>query len=96
MKYQDCIFHPPEYSSGKKHRVSCSSFGSQLLAAADEYDRGYYLTFQHESISIMSKIHQLLFVDLQGLFSSIPTVHEPLDYRLMNRVAKIEVLLEGR
>jgi hypothetical protein len=85
------IFHCIDWSSSKQSRVSYSSIGSEILAAASAVDRGYVLS---ASINFMfpSSPQPLPFelnVDSKGLYDTISTLHESKDYRLRPTVTRI-------
>lgn len=89
------VFHPLIWGSHKQRRVSYSSFGSEIIAAADADDHGYDLKLSYDSIFSRSKMRHEILVDSRGLFDTITTVHEPREYRLKKTVAKMRDAFEA-
>lgn len=89
------MYHPIMWSSHKQKRISYSSYGAEILAAADGDDRGYHLK---EIIRILfpkkALKHQLL-VDSKSLFETITTLHQTGDYRLRKIVARMRDSFES-
>jgi hypothetical protein len=85
------ILHVLDWSSSKQHRVSFSSIGSEILAAASAADRGFALTasirslFPHASTPVYFELR----VDAKGLYDTLTTLHESKDYRLRPTVARL-------
>jgi hypothetical protein len=85
------ILHTLDWSSSKQRRVSFSSIGSEILAAASAADRGFALTesiralFPHASTPLYFELR----VDAKGLYDTITTLHESKDYRLRPTVARL-------
>jgi Reverse transcriptase (RNA-dependent DNA polymerase) len=85
------IFHCIDWSSSKQSRVSFSSIGSEILAAASAVDRGYALTasinflFPSSPVPLQFELN----VDSKGLYDTISTLHESKDYRPRPTVTRI-------
>lgn len=92
MGGEEHVFHVLTWSSHKQRRVSYSSFGSEILAAADADDRGYDLKLSYDAIFTRNKMRHEIFVDSRGLLDTITTVHEPREYRLKRRSLKYGLL----
>ena len=90
------VYHVLDWHSSKQARVSFSSDGAEILAAAEAADRSLLLTCQEErpvrslqcaqclsSMITNRKLFRLvLTVDSYCPYSSINTLHEGKDYRL--------------
>lgn len=90
------LFHPIAWSSHKQKRISYSSYGAEILAAADADDRGFHLKQTlHALFPDVDLKHQLL-VDSKSLFETITTLHQPGDYRLRKVVARMRDSFESK
>lgn len=84
------VYHVIDWHSGKQTRVSFSSIGAEILAAATSADRGALMAECLQSIhGEEEKVPFVLTVDSNGLYSTITTLHEGSDYRLRPTVARI-------
>ena len=79
-----------DWNSSKQGRVSFSSVGAEIIAAAQSTDRSALIP---ECIqNLFSADHPLplvLTVDSYGLYSTITTLHEGRDYRLRPSVPRL-------
>lgn len=79
---QSSAYHVLDWHSSKQARVSFSSAGAEILAAAESADRALLLS--ECAARILSLSHPIPFaltVDFYGLYSTITTLHEGIDYR---------------
>jgi hypothetical protein len=85
------VLHILDWSSSKQRRVSFSSIGSEILAAALAADRGFALTASIRALfpHAPTPIYFELRVDAKGLYDTITTLHESKDYRLRPTVARL-------
>lgn len=84
------VFHVLDWLSKKQSRVSFSSIGAEILAAATSADRGSLIAEQLQVVhDSQEKLPFILTVDSHGLFSTITTLHEGSDYRLRPTVARM-------
>lgn len=90
------LFHPLVWSSHKQRRVSYSSFGAEILAAAAADDRGYEVKRSIFSIFPESPLRHEIMVDSKALFETITTLHQGDDYRLRGTVARMRDLFESQ
>lgn len=91
------IHHIIDWHSGKQKRVSFSSGGSEIIAAADATDRAGYMHELYATLLGPDVDLQLsLLVDSRGLHDTITTLHEPSDYRLRPTVARIRDSFESK
>lgn len=90
------LFHGIYWSSHKQKQVSYSSFGAEIIAAANGDDRGFNLKgiflelFPHRLLK-----HELL-IDSKALYETITTLHQPRDYRLRKKVARMRDSFESK
>ena len=91
------IFYLIDWLSGKQGRVSFSSIGAEILAAATSADRGSMMaeTIQ-DLLQFDDGLPFALTVDSNGLYSTITTLHEGSDYRLRPTVSRIRDSFENR
>ena len=89
------IFHPVDWTSHKQHRVSYSSYGAEILAAATTDDRGYYFKDAINRLFPHVRKKRELFVDSKCLFDTIATLHENTEYRLRPTVQRIRNSFES-
>lgn len=87
-------FHPIAWSSHKQRRVSYSSFGAEIIAAAYGDDRGFDLKFSLLSLFPQRPVKHQLLIDSKGLFETFITLHQTSDYRLRKTVARIRKSFE--
>lgn len=84
------IFHPLDWLSAKQHRVSFSSIGAEIIAAATSADRSALMSQSiSEVLGNARKLPLVLTVDSHGLYSTITTLHEGADYRLRPVIARL-------
>jgi len=87
---KDQIYHAIDWHSSRQSRVSFSSIGSEILAAATSADRA---SLYSESLKVVCQpsidIPLTLVLDSLGLHSTISTLHEGRDYRLRPTVARL-------
>ena len=90
------IFYLIDWVSSKQGRVSFSSIGAEILAAATSADRG---SMTAESIQGLVRFDDglpfILTVDSNGLYSTITTLSEGSDYRLRPTVARLRDSFEN-
>ena len=90
-------FHCLDWHSSKQSRVSFSSIGAEILAAADSADRSILLVdCLTRILSPRDPISLAITVDSFGLYSTITTLHEGRDYRLRPTVARLRDSFESR
>ena len=90
------IFHPIDWTSHKRKRVSYSSYGAEMLAAADGDDRGYYYRMTINSLFPNRCTKQELNVDSRVLYDTTTMLHESTEYRLRNSVRRMRNSFESR
>lgn len=77
------IYHVIDWLSSKQTRVSFSSIGAEILAAATSADRGSHMS---ETVGILNRskpsLPFVLSIDSLGLYSTITTLREGSHYRL--------------
>lgn len=84
------IFHPLTWHSSKQTRISFSYIGAEIMSAGEASD-----TELHLRICLKTILHNpasfpvSLKIDSYGLYSTIITLHEGLDYLLRPTVAPI-------
>ncbi len=91
----ETIFHPIDWTSNKQRRVCYSSYGAEILAAADADDRGYYLKSAYNSIFSSTRLKHKLQVDSHALYDTITSLHEGRDFRLRQTVERIRNSFES-
>ena len=89
------IFHPIDWTSHKQHRVSYSSYGAEILAAATADDRGFYFKDSINRLFPHVLTKHELFLDSKCLFDTITTLHESHEYRLRPTVQRIRNSFES-
>ena len=89
-------YHVIDWHSAKQSRVSFSSIGAEILAAAESADRAalHYQSLQRLFMSSI-RLPLTLLVDSAGLYSTISTLHECRDYRLRPTVARLRDSFES-
>ena len=91
------IFHAIDWQSSRQSRVSFSSIGAEILAAALSADRSYLFA---QSLSSLTKpdfkLPLTIVLDSLGLHATITTLHEGKDYRLRPTVARIRDSYESK
>ena len=91
-------YHVVDWSSAKQKRVCNSSFGAEILAAADADDRTFALRESIRSLfapTSAPKICSRLYTDSMGLFDTISTLHDGREYRLRQTVQRIRDSFEA-
>lgn len=88
------LYHVLKWTSHKQNRVSHSSFGAEIIAAASIDDRGYDLCEMMRQIFPLTKIEHELIVDSKALFDTITTLHEVHEYRLKKAVTMLRDAFE--
>jgi len=84
------IFHALDWLSCKQSRVSFSSIGAEILAAATSADRGSLMSERITALhNAETTLPFVLTVDSHGLYSTVTTLHEGSDYRLRPTVARM-------
>lgn len=89
------IYHIVDWTSNKQRRVCYSSYGAEILAAADADDRGYHLKTAYNSIFSSTRLKHKLQVDSHALYDTITTLHEGRDFRLRQTVERIRNSFES-
>lgn len=84
------------WTSSKQKRISHSSFGAEIIAAADMDERGFDLRETIREMFPHSHIKHELIVDAKALFDTITTLHESREYRLRRTVSRIRHSFESR
>ena len=91
------IFYLIDWLSAKQGRVSFSSIGAEILAAEKSADRG---SMNAESIQRLVKFDYglpfVITVDSNCLYSTITTLREGSEYRLLPTVARLRDSLENQ
>ena len=83
--------------SSKQYRVSFSSMGAEIIAAAESADRSSLLSYAINTIiKPIKPIPLILTIDSHGLYSTITTLHEGRDYRLRPTVSRIRDAFESK
>ncbi len=92
----ELVFHVLDWHSAKQTRISFSSIGAEILAAASSADRAGLM------IAGIRAIHNadvalplVLTVDSLGLHATISTLHEGKDYRLRPTVSRLRDSFES-
>ena len=84
------IFHLLDWHSSKQKRVSYSSGGGEILAAAESSDRSYLLKFGlQEFYRLMNPLPVIVNTDSDGIYSKITALHEGKDFRLRPTVSRL-------
>ena len=90
-------FHCVDWHSSKQSRVSFSSIGAEILAAAESTDRSILLSdCITRTLELNDALPLALTVDSFGLYSTITTLHEGRDYRLRPTVQRLRDSFESR
>lgn len=85
-----------DWASIRQKRVSYSSYGAEILACTEAYDRGFNIKCALKSISPLDDFPQILNVDSKALFDTITTLHEGKEYRLRQTVQRIRDSFESK
>ncbi len=90
------LYHVLDWHSSKQNRISFSSIGCEILAAAASADSAssmaHGIQLLHDSPSPLPLV---LTVDSLGLYSTITTLHEGKHYRLRPTVARLRDSFEA-
>lgn len=89
------IFHQIHWSSCKQRRVSYSSYGTEIFLCSDADDHGYYVKQAVQTIFDDNNIKKELNVDSNGLYATITTLHEGIEYCLRKNVQRIRDSFEA-
>lgn len=85
-----------DWLSCKQQRVSFSSIGAEILAAASSADRGALIS---ECLQVLNgaslPLPLVLTIDSHGLYSTVTTLHEGADYRLRPFVSRMRDSFES-
>ena len=91
--------HVTDWNSGKQRRVCNSSYGAEILAAADADDRLHDSRQSIRSLyaqTSMAPIRSALYVDSRGLYDTVSTLHDSKEYRLRQTVQRIRDSFESK
>ena len=91
-------YHVCDWNSNKQRRVSHSSYGAEILAAADGDDRTYNFRQSLRSLfkqTRMQPIRSALYVDSKALYDTSTTTHDATEYRLRQTVQRIRDSFES-
>lgn len=83
------LYHPVMWSSHIQKKVSYSSFGAEILAAADGDDRGYHVKMTLGSLFPEAPVRHHMMLGSKSLFETITTLHYTGDYRLRKVVSRM-------
>lgn len=90
-------YHVLDWHSSKQARLSFSSIGAEILAAAESADRGSLMsTCLQQLYCSQDSLPLVRTVGSHGLFSTISTLHEGRDYRLRPIVCRLRDSFESR
>lgn len=89
-------FYGITWMSGKQRRISHSSFGSEIIAAAEVEERGFDMRETIREIFPQCNIKHEVIVDSRALFDTITTLHEIREYRLRRTVSRIRNSFEAK
>ena len=91
------VYHVLDCYSGKQVRVSFSSIGAEILAAAESADRGSLMASCIQDVfKADSQLPLVLTFDSLGLYSTITSLLEGRDYRLRPVVARLRDSFENK
>ncbi len=92
----DLIYPVLDWHSSKQSRISFSSIGSEILAAATSAHRSVSMTEGLQALhGADTSLPLVLTVDSLGLHATITTVNESKDYRLRPTVARVRDSFES-
>jgi len=93
----ESVYHALDWVSCKQSRVSFSSIGAEILAAATSTDRGSLMAERLQVLyNTAEPLPFVLTVDSHGLYSTVTILHEGSDYRLRPTVARMRDSFEIR
>lgn len=90
------ILYALGWTSSKQKRISHSSFGAEIIAAADVDERGFDLRETIRDIFTHCHIRHEMILNSNALFDTITTLHESREYRLRRTVSRIRHSFESR
>ena len=82
-------YHLLDWHSSKQSRISFSSAGAEILAAATSADRSIMMSMAVGFLFGGKPFPLTLTVDSHGLYSTMTTLHEGKDYRLRPTVSRL-------
>lgn len=91
----DELYYGISWTSGKQRRISHSSFGAEIIAAADVDERGFDMRETIREIFPHCEVKHEMIVDSKALFDTITTLHECREYRLRRTVSRIRHSFES-
>lgn len=91
----DKTFHPLDCGSSKQRRVTHSSYGAEVLACCNADDYGLNLKMAFRSVFENHDFPHVLVADSKGLFDTITTLHDGLEYRLRQTGQRIRDSFES-
>lgn len=92
----EALYHAVAWSSHKQSRVSYSSYGAEILAAADADDRGFAIKCALAEMFPSRPVPHELLIDSKSLFETITTLQNSGDYRLRKTVARMRDSFESQ
>lgn len=90
----ESVFHAIDWCSEKQSRVSFSTFGAEIIAAASSADR-IQLIADKLALIYCKMLPLVLPKHSFGLYTTISTLHERKDYRLLQTVSSIRNAFES-
>lgn len=94
--YGSELYHILDWGSHKQNRISHSSFGAEIIAAAEMDSRGYDLRESFRIIFPSANIEHEMIVDSKALFDTITAIHEAHEFRLRRTVTMIRHSFESK
>lgn len=89
------IYHPVIRSTSKQKKISYSSYGAEILAAANADDRDYSLKQALHALFPETELKHELLVDSKSLLETITTLYQPGDSVLRKVVARMQDSFEA-
>lgn len=89
-------FHVIDWVSQKQQRVSYSSYGSEILAAATADEFSFYYKQAINTLFPLSPLKLELNVDSKALWDTITTLHEGRVYRLRSTMQRLRNAFEAK
>lgn len=80
----------------QEERISYYEFGAEIIAEADEDDRGYYLKLSLNFIISEREFIYEFYVGARALLDTITTMNEPRENRLRKTVSRKRYAFESR
>lgn len=90
------LFFPINWSSVNQLKVTHSSYGSEIVAAADADYRGLYLKMILADLGSSFNLDNVLIVDSKSLSDTIKTLYENRENRFPQTVQRIRYSFESR